>query len=245
MVQNIYPPLALILHVKTQKDREQNVALIKEELGFPCELMLDGDISDLNDEIIDKYFYDLGNDKLHSYSAVTSCAYKHFLCCKYIIDHNLPGALILEDDIFLYDNFHDIFSQSLKEYQKRYADNPVLINYEDSALLFVPRSERRKGQILYEKKEHRFAGCYYINRKGAEVIWNYVSENKTHYPSDWTHMEIAKKGLLKYLWSHPTIATQGSANGLIPSSISTRKRGKLRLKWFFKLYYKKLLYFIR
>lgn len=59
------------------------------------------------------------------------------------------------------------------------------------------------------------------------------------------HTYLIGLGRLRCLWSHPAIATQGSFTGQYSSAIKQRRHGFIKLRWYFKLYYKKLLYNLR
>ena len=103
----------LVIHVKGNKEREAYIQKQLEKLDMPYHFILDGNIEDLTPEILDKYF---SGDMYGQYPR-TSCAYKEFLAYKYILDHDMEGALILEDDIRLFRKFRPLFLQSLEEYK--------------------------------------------------------------------------------------------------------------------------------
>lgn len=236
----------LIIHVRGNEERKRYVQKQVDRLGMPCEYILDGNVEDLTPEIIDRYFKDNGReDTMRGAFPRTSCAYKHLLACRYIVEHNLDGALILEDDIRLYDNFRKVFSQSMAEYHDHHADEPFMANYEESGLMFIPRSQRVKGQVLYQVQRDRFTGCFFINRKAAEIILEYTERDKMELAIDRQHSKLVQEGLLTYYWSHPCIACQCSCDGSMPTMIPTRPRPYKRLKWFYKRFYKHLLYWFR
>lgn len=104
----------LVVHVRGQKEREAFIQKQLEKLCWPCHYILDGNVSDLTPEIIDRYFIDTGRpDTMYGRFPRTSCAYKHLLATQYILDNQLPGALIVEDDLRIYPSFKNLF---LKKY---------------------------------------------------------------------------------------------------------------------------------
>ncbi len=233
----------LVLHVKKgYEDREQHINAMMGRMNLEFEYILDGDIADLNPEVLDRNFKvgEIGELSMAS----LSCSMKHLLAYRYIVDHNLKGALILEDDMVLYDNFIQFFNDSIVELSDRIND-PVLVSYEDSSLHFVPRSKRVKGQYLYENKKDRFAGAYYCIRRAAEHITEYVDKHKMDLPIDLSHTYLVNNAGLRYCWCHPCIATQGSHSGLFASSIQSSKQAYKFFSWKMKLAYKKLMYFFR
>ena len=147
--------------------------------------------------------------------------------------------------LLLYPTFKALFLKSMDEYAAQYAQLPFIANYEESSLLLVPRSQRKRGQILYPASRDRYAGCYYLNKYAANVIMEYVQSNKSDTTSDCLHNRLVHQGLLKYYWSYPCLACQCSADGSMPTLIPTKPRPLKRLKWFYKRLYKHLLYYFR
>lgn len=231
----------LVIHVNGNENRRLFIESQLKVLGYPVEYILDGNKEELSEEILDHYFTGMMHDK----QPYTSCAYKHLLTYKYIIDHNLEGALIVEDDLRLYPNFKEFFETSIEEYRTFHANEPLIINYEESSLLLVPRSQRRKGQMLYKAERDRFAGCMFINNAAAKAILQYVEEHRSSETSDRLHTLLVEKGLVNYYWSYPCLACQCSCDGSMPTMIPTRPRPYKRLKWFYKRFYKHLLYWFR
>ena len=236
-----------IIHVSSNIERFMHMEEMLKKINLPYqhEYINEGDMSDITEEILDRYFCDKPDCKMHLVAPRVSCCLKHVIAYQKINEQNLDGAIILEDDIYLHDNFGEIVLESIKECSREYPDTPVLISYEDSPLLLVPRSMRRKGQLLYEGKHDRYTGAYFINAACARNIISDIETNKTHLPIDGYHNYLLGKGIIKYLWCHPTVATQGSCNGKIKTLISTKSNTGLKLKWFFKSNYKRLLYYFR
>lgn len=236
-----------IIHVSTQEDRRihMEAMLCKANLPFEHEYINEGDVKDLNEDVLDKYFASGDECNMHYIGPGVSCAYKHLMATERIITQNLDGALIFEDDIFLHKGFTEIFLKSLKEFEQKYSDAPALVSYEDSSLLLVPGSKRRKGQILYVGNHDRYCGALFISRKCAEVITTDVLRWKTHLPIDGYHNHLLHQGKILYLWSHPALATQGSFNGKIKTLISSKSNNMIGFKWFFKYNYKKFICWLR
>lgn len=234
----------LVPHVKEgYEERARFISDMLRREGLQFEFILGGDISDLTPEVLDRYF----TGKMKQPSATTSCAMKHLLACEYVLEHSLPGALVMEDDMILYKNFQKVFDECMAEMESDHIDN-ALINFEDSALRFVPGSQRRKGKHLYRAARDRFAGCYYLSRGAARLIMDYVGEHKCDKNADEFHQALISRAALPYYWCHPCIATQGTHNGLFPSSIDEKSAAKQRYRantWKLKLAYKKLIYLFR
>lgn len=236
----------LVIHVRGNEERRQYMERQLDQLGFPYTFINDGNMEDLTVEVLDKYFSTEGGAQtMHGASPRTSCAYKHILATQYIVGHGLEGALIVEDDLRLKPDFKQIFLQSLEEIRRDHGDEPLIANYEESSLMLVARSQRRKGRVLYRAPRDRFAGCLYVSNKAAKVLNDYVEREKSTFASDELHNHLTKLGLVNYYWSHPAIACQCSCDGLMPTMIPTKPRPFKRLKWFYKKAYKHLLYNLR
>jgi len=235
-----------IIHVRGQKEREAFIQTQLDRLGFPYEYILEGNMEDLTQEIIDRYFVDDGTpETMHGVYPRTSCAYKGIRAYERIVEKGIKGALIFEDDIRLFHGFKENFYKTLDEIEHYHADEPLMVNYEESSLLLVPRSKRKEGQYLYRAERDRFAGCYYITYKAAKAIVEYVQKNKCNTTLDRFHTKLTEQGLINYYWSYPCLAVQCSCDGSMPTMIPTKPRPLKRLKWFYKRFYKHLLYWFR
>ncbi|MBR1521119.1 MAG: glycosyltransferase family 25 protein [Bacteroidaceae bacterium] len=235
-----------VIHAEKFVDRKKHMKNMLRSHPFVFEYILEDDVETLSKEELNKYFS--GGEQgegMNRPTGVTSCALKHFYAYEKIIDRNLVGALILEDDAILQKNFDEIFSKSMSEYDSMYANENVIISYEDTRLRFIPRSQRRKGRYLYPGDRDRMTGAYYINRHAACAILEDAQEHKCHLPIDLYHRYLLNQGKLLYLWCQPTIATQGSHTGLFVSTLSPTSVWLKKVVWRSKLAYKKFLYYLR
>lgn len=237
-----YP--VFVAHVKQgYEDRAAHIESHLQERRIPFSYMLDGDICDIGEERMARYF---NPDWQATPTAEVSCALKHLLIYEEMVKHRLAGALILEDDIYLDKRFTDIYLQSIDELHAEPIDRPALISYEDTRLKFVPRSQRIKGRVIYPGTTYRMTGAYHINLAGAEAILNYAYSQGVDRPIDRLHDHLRASGVLSYWWSQPTVATQGSHAGGFTSSIQLKQpRLTTRLRWLFKITYKRFLYLLR
>lgn len=242
MTQQPIAASVLVIHVsKGYEERLKHIERLSALHRFKYTLILDGDKDTLTASMLSKWF---SEDMLKPSGAV-SCAYKHLLAYRHIIENSLPGALILEDDVVLFRKFNETFNRSLKELSDR-GITQALISYEDSRLRFVERSRRIKGQLLYDADKDRFAACYYITHEAAQLLLDKAEQDKIHQPIDIFHASCIKEFGLNYMWCQPAIASQGTNYGKFASGISTKHYSRYSgLKWKIKLNYRKLLYFLR
>lgn len=186
-------PHVFVIHVRGDTIREAHITDELKRHGIDFEFVSDGNIQDLSPDILRDFF----DAPLKNDLPATSCAYKHLLAYKKILDGNIPYALILEDDIELSGSCEDAFNKSIVEAQALRLKG-YLISYESSGHKYVVRSERRPGKTLYRKPHGRCAGAYLIDACAAEKILQYTIAKKCRQPIDWHHNELADKGLWKF-----------------------------------------------
>ena len=237
----------LIIHSRKYSERKAHMDSMMASHPYQYEYILEGDAEQLTKDVINKYFTDVEIEKGVRMTApnILSCTLKHLYAYEKILENDLQGALILEDDAILFNRFDEIFAKSIQEYEKNYYNENVIISYEDTRLRFVPRSKRIKGVYLYSGDRDRMTAIYFINRNAAQMILEEVKKNKCHLPIDLYQRYLLNQKKVLYLWCHPTIATQGSHTGLFSSTLSGRNHWMKALLWNCKLIYKKLLYELR
>lgn len=232
----------IVLHVaKGYEARGRHIEDMMWRFGLHFEYMLRGDIPDVTDEVLAEYF----SGDFRQANAFTSCSYKHLLAYERIVAEGWSGAVVMEDDAVLFNNFRDLLPKGVEQLAE--AENgPAILSLENTRLRFVPYSQRRRGQLVYRGDRDRLAGCYYINRAGAEAVLAYARSHKLDRPIDTFHRLMLDSGLINYWWMQPPIATQGSFTGKFPSSLSSRYSRLLTpAVWNLKLAWRKLLYRIR
>lgn len=247
----VSPGGIFVAHVKEgYDDRERHIRAMLGNAGVEFEFMLDGDIPDITPERRARYF----SPDLSIPPSAQSCALKHILICEEIVKRNLPGALVLEDDICLNKHFPSVFQRSMEELPAyEHPDGstdhkavPVIISYEDTRLRYVERSRRKKGRVLYPADRDRMTGCFYINRAGAEAILHRIKTcGGLDSPIDLYHASMLHSGDLLYLWCQPTVATQGSHTGKFRSGINPAKSFIGERIWLIRRLYRRLLYNLR
>lgn len=236
---------AFIIHAEKFTERKKHIEAMMSTHSIQYEYMKKGAGDSISEKEQNKYFkIKAGGEKMMGMGA-KCCTLQHFYVYEKIVQDNMTGALILEDDAVLADCFDKIFHLTMDEYEKRWADKKVIISYEDSRLRFVPRSKRKKGRYLYPGDRDRMAGIYFINRLAAQMILDDLKSNKCSMPIDIYHRHLLEQGKLTYLWCQPTIASQGSFLGILSSTLSSKKYFMEKLRWKFLKAYKKLIYEFR
>ena len=232
-----------VLHVrKGYEDRLTHIHRMLTELNIEYELMLAGDVEDIDNQILNTYF----SDNLYAAIPATSCALKHLLIYRKIVEENIEMALVLEDDIFLSKRFQEVMARVIQE---RTADKePFYVGMEATCLRLVPRSRRKQGVVTYPADYVQCTGAYVVNLAAARTILDFVLKHKCDTSYDIFLNRLQKDGVFRLYWTFPPVAEQGSHNGCMVSSISGvvgKANLIMRIKRRITLYYKQILYYFR
>lgn len=226
---------------------KQREVFIREQLhplGLDYEIVSECDAgSDSLKSKSEKWF---GGHIINATDNIKSCTAKHLSAYEKILERNLNGALILEDDVKIDRRFREILLKSISELDQRkeFRDTAVIISYENTRLRFIERSRRKKGQLLYKGDRDRMAAAYYINNAACKTLLDHAMKEKLKDPIDLEHNKALRNGLITYLWCQPAVATQGSFDGTFTTSLGKKKKFT-RFRWNTKLLYHKLLYWLR
>lgn len=218
------------------------------QLHLEFEYILDGDMTDLTLERLDRYF----TGKMHVVSPATSCGMKHFLAYERIVTDCPNGALILEDDMFLNKKFPDLLLRSILQTHEFSGDRPVWVGYEATGLKLIPRSRREKGVNIYPANELQCTGAYYINQVCAQMLVDQTLTRKCHTAFDWYVTWLHGEVDFDLYWAHPVLAEQGTHTGRMQSAIgnavsngSSKTQLWVRIKRPLTFRYKQLISFFR
>jgi GR25 family glycosyltransferase involved in LPS biosynthesis len=217
-----------VLHVKKgYENRLESIQKQFGDFGIDFELILDGDIPDLNEYYLNRYFRDEIKEKPN---AVTSCTLKHILAYEAVVNNGYKDCLIFEDDIFLKPNFVEVFNESIDEIRNRQDidETRVFISYENSRMKLIPASQRISGQHLYRSDSTRYAGAYYITYGVAKSIIDYTLAKKCEIVSDWYLTQHQRDFNMNIYWCHPAVAEQGSHSGKFDSGLNSKRAGIFR-----------------
>jgi glycosyl transferase family 25 len=167
-----------------------------------------------------------------------SCALNHILAYERMVKDNVPYALFFEDDPYFLGDFKKKLNKLDPEIKSL---NPgFIISLENTTLTFPSFWTTKKGKYLYPAKVSRMAGAYLMDLQAVKNTLRYLEDNKCTVAMDWFHNELINEGVLRMYWAHPPLVEQGSHNGLMTGSISTRPKSlKRRIKWLINKAYKK------
>ncbi len=242
MIQTIDAEKIFVAHVKSgYESRRTSIVKQLSRFNLSFEFMLDGDIEDITADLKYRWFL----PELIRNPKMMSCTCKHLLIYEQIVKSGWQGALILEDDIFLAVDFVEEFNKSMRELFSRSDVSPskAWVSYENSTLRFPSRTILKSTQRLYRVDEPRCTGAYYIGAEAAHSLLKIADSEKVDLPIDCYVELVAKRNPspLELYWCHPTIAEQGSMNGVF-SSIDKRRTASAwrKMKWSLDKCYKVL-----
>jgi glycosyl transferase family 25 len=225
-----------IVHAKNGYEYHENrINKIFKQYGLNYEFMTDGDPSCFSIELLEKYF--IPDIRSIIPDGTLSCTLNHILSYEQIVKNQNKFALVFENDPVFLGDFLKKIANIANEANR--LEEGFIISLENTTLKFPPYRKIRKGQLIYEASYGRCAGAYMIDLKGAKDILKYLKTNKCKQIIDWWHNTLIDNHVIKMYWAHPPFVEQGSHNGLMSSSISTKNKSfTRRVRWIAHKYYK-------
>jgi glycosyl transferase, family 25 len=236
MIQDLFKKGIFVIHaLKGYERHEKRIIELfgKNEMAF--EFVTDGDPSHFSDEILNKYF--IPEIKTKMSDGVLSCTLNHIYALEKMVEKNLDYALIFENDPCFLGNFTEKLKKLENEIDK--LNEGFIVSLENTSLRLPSIWSTKKGKHLYEATTCRQCGAYIIDKKGAINILNDLKVNKCPIVVDWWHDSLIEKSIIKMYWAHPPLVEEGSHNGAMSSTISTKASGNYRkLAWNLQKAYK-------
>jgi glycosyl transferase family 25 len=214
-----------VIHVSTgAEDRAAFMEAQLARLGISFEYVLDGDVRDLTPALLDRWF--AGDMKRPRPG--TSCCCKHLIAYERMLRDDIEDALVLEDDVFLSDDFVVALATSLAELCQRPDANPdrAVISLENSGL--SPVAGVVPSTTLYRADHGRETGAYWLTRSVAGRFLARAEQDKVHLPTPHFHNTFFASGEVEIWWRHPAIAEQGSHSGKFDSLLHAGHKGPMR-----------------
>ena len=236
MLQDIGIEEIYIVHAKTGYEiHEQRIIEIFGKLNLDYELVTEGDISCFTPELLQKYFCNQIESRLSP--GVISCTLNHILAYKKIVENKNKYALVFENDPFFLGDF--LKKIALVANEAKTLEPGFIISLENSSFRFPSFRKIKKGKYLYEASFGRMAGAYMIDQKAAKDILENLKTEKCCQVVDWWHNSLIDQNIIKMYWAHPPFVEQGSHNGRMSSTISSKNKGYARrLRWDIQKFYK-------
>jgi glycosyl transferase family 25 len=212
--------------------------LLNDQYNIDFQFVTESPDSVINDKWIKQYFVEDVREILSS--GALFCTLVHILCYELIVANNNQNAIIFENDVCFLGDFVAKIKPIVKESEQ--LEEGYIISLENSTLRFPSWRKIKKGKLLYEATSGRCAGAYLLDKKGAQKMLDDLKINKCKLVIDWWHNDLIERNIVKMYWAHPPITEQGSFNGRLPSTISSRPRGNIRgFRWQVQKFYKTYL----
>ncbi|MBN2638401.1 MAG: glycosyltransferase family 25 protein [Bacteroidales bacterium] len=231
-----------VIHaLKGYEYHEKRIVELFKQKNIDFEFVTDGDASLLNDKIIGQYFSPDIQSKLSL--GVTSCTLNHIHAYEKMVQRNMRYAIVLENDPFFLTHFDKKLQRTFDQIKQ--LEPGFIVSLENSTLTFPSFSQTRKGKYLYRAASGRMAGAYLIDLTAAKNILNDLKNNKCHTVIDWWHNSLIERNIIRMYWVHPPLFEQGSHNGHLSSTISSKaSSSKRRIAWnlqkVYKMYFRRL-----
>lgn len=151
---------------------------------------------------------------------------KHFLVYDEVAE-KYERALIFEDDVILCENFVELFAEYMRELP---ADFDMLF-LGDGCNLHISDDQLILGKHIYAKGLEatewggfgatRCSDSYVISNTCAAKLIKFIHTDKYKmgYNIDIWLNRAARENKFQVYWAEPTIVTQGSQNGLFPTTL--------------------------
>jgi glycosyl transferase family 25 len=231
-----------VIHaLKGYEFHAERIKKLFSQFNLDFEFITDGDPSLTNKDIINSYFVS-NIDKVMSIG-VLSCTLNHIYAYNRIIEQGLDYAIIFENDPFFLGDFSEHIA--IIEQELQHIPTGFIISLENSTLRFPSFFQTQNNQILYKAKSGRMAGAYLIDYTGAKNILNYLDTYKCNNVIDLWHNTLIDNNIITMYWAHPAFVEQGSHNGLLHSTISSKPSSIFRrISWLaqklYKYYFRRL-----
>jgi glycosyl transferase, family 25 len=242
MFENLFKNGIYVVHaINGYELHEKRVIELFAKNNLTFKFVTDGDPKYINQELIRKYFTkDIKNILT---DGVLSCTLNHILAYEKMVENQQEFAIIFENDPFFLDNL----TEKLKNIENEiiHLHKGFIISLENSTLRFPSYWDTVKNRHLYQAKKGRMAGAYMLDLKAATNILDSLKYKRCHTVIDAWHNSLIERGIIKMYWLHPALVEQGSHNGCLNSTISSKPKGVIRrVKWliqkFYKMYFRRL-----
>jgi glycosyl transferase, family 25 len=202
----------LVVNPRNFLQRRASIERQLSGLGLSFEFIHDFDISDITQQLEQRYF--AGADMRQSQK---SCALKHRKAHALVAERGWKRALILEDDVLLAPDFTHGLQAALQEGAA--LPEPKVIFLGHGGNFYTPRSRRVPGQHLYLAHKGRFGDSYLIGAQTAQLRLNWMDAHGIGKPTDNLFDQIDPLLGIQLYWLEEPVVEQGSKNGLFTSTL--------------------------
>ena len=210
------------------EQHERRVRRLFAEHGLPFEFITAGDPSNFHTIDLHNYFTDEAIAKLPT--GVLSCTLNHIIAYETLLRDGMDHALIFENDPFFMGYFLKKLQRTSDEAER--LEPGFIISLENSTLCFPSYWQAWGKKRLFRAVSGRMAGSYMIDATAAARMLDNLKTRPCNNVIDWWHNDLAARGVVKMYWAHPPLVEQGSHNGSLHSTISSKpQQFSRRVSW--------------
>ncbi len=202
-----------VISVKSFSERHKHIEQMAERFGFLFEYVWQYDADELNETDLRRVGGPLGPKS-------ASNVLKHLHAQKLLLNTGHDVALVLEDDVVLFESFFDELNHILDMTKRLPPGWLIFLGGADNKL--DSRFFYSAGQYLVEKPLTT-AEAYLVDKHGCELRTRWLETNSVDRQAD-HQLKLMDQdlGLKQYCVSKP-LATQGSITGLFGTSLDSSR----------------------
>ncbi|MDA3883634.1 MAG: glycosyltransferase family 25 protein [Bacteroidales bacterium] len=236
MLQELGIEGVYVIHAKTGYElQEERIQRLFGKHNIDFEFVTNGDVSVFDTLDIHKYVTESLLTRVRK--GTVSCTLNHIFALQRIVDNKNKYALIFENDPFFIGDFHAKITRVMAEAQT--LQPGFMISLENTTLKYPSYRTAKRGRYLYPTYGGRCAGAYLIDLLGAQKAVESLQTERCNHVVDWWHNRLVERGVVRMYWAHPVLIEQGSHNGLLCSSISSKEKSfARRMSWNLQKFYK-------
>lgn len=233
------PIKTYVVHAKTGYEfHGQRVVDLFKKHNIPFEFVTEGTPESITPGIQEKYFTEAFVN--HVRPGSLSCTLNHLFAMEKFLASEEEYGLFFEDDPCFLGSFQKGIEKLFPHIQQ--LEKGFIVSLENTSLTFPSYWQTRKNKLLYRAKRGRMAGAYLMDKEAVQKAMDYCYQFKCGFLPDWFHNELIEKKIVKMYWAQPPIVEQGSHNGILSSSISSKAKSNKRIvQWKIRRFFKTVI----
>jgi glycosyl transferase, family 25 len=202
----------LIINVKSFVERRRHVEAQLARFSLRGEFIHEFDADEITADVDRRWF---AGDQLNR--GQKSCALKHVVVLRRVIERGWQHCLVLEDDVVLADDFPEGVRTALAE--TRDEPRPYVIYLGAGGNFYTPASQRQPGRRIYPATKGRFTDSYIISAQEAQLRLARIEAQPMTKPIDVVFDTIDRAAGIRFLWLEDPVVEQGSKLGVFRTSL--------------------------
>jgi GR25 family glycosyltransferase involved in LPS biosynthesis len=144
------------------------------------------------------------------------CYASHYMFWKFVVEHNLPAAMVFEDDAVLLERFTERVALGLREVPEDYDVFSVFVHPNQ----FSRYNTSHAVNLVVAKAYQDWSTlCYVVSQKGARKLIELSDKHGITDPVDWFMFRNGHRGIFDVYTFRPHIAPLLTIDTKVPPSI--------------------------